>query len=287
MSAESKSSQPRRQEVTGYQTFLARRVERELGSPKFRDLANWFSGRMQALPDMYTEPTPLTGKGGWSYEATPDGTQVDKIVSGFFEFKGDLVHTGKQKDDGTEVTWNQGGIHQAESSVTLPTPEGDFGMDASGFVGMIQDDKGNMLLSVGQEPYAKSPKRALARTPFQTSAKKLQGLLEGNKDLDPGLARTMDIIGQGRTPQQLFKDGTFNAFPLAAADANRIAATNIGFVHTVKDEKIKKALESDGANRWCTPDEVSALIRAGLVNGHTIAAAAGINDFKPRERAAA
>jgi hypothetical protein len=256
----------------GYTAFMAR-ARRELENrPEYREVVKWYAERVVSLPEMRLSKTPVTGKGGWTKEMTNDG-EVSQINSGFFTFEGDDVDTGLTKADGTKIGWNQGGIKQTETPVTIPTPDGAISMNASGFVGIIRDPDGNILLSVGQEPYAQSEKKALVRTPYQTSAKKLQGLIEGNTDLDPGLAKTMHMLSRGeKTPAQMFADGTFTAFPLAPADPNRIQATNIGFAHVVRDRDIHQKLVEDKKMRWCSPTEAKALTRAGLVNGHTAAA---------------
>lgn len=256
----------------GYNAFLSQTARRELETrPEFRGVTEWLQTRVEALPEMKLSKTALTGKGGWEKEMESGG-EVDKIKSPFFTFEGDVVDTGITKPDGSKVQWNQGGIKQSETPVTIPTPEGPISMDVSGFVGVIQDRDGNVLMSIGQEPYAQSPKKALVRTPYQTSAAKLQGLMEGKTELDPGLANAINILGRGKTPAQMFADGDFTPFPLAPADPNRIQATNIGFSHTVRDTEIHRQLVEDGKMRWCKPSEVKALTKAGLVNGHTAAA---------------
>lgn len=66
--------------------------------------------------------------------------------------------------------------------------------------------------------------------------------------------------------------GDLSLFPLPYADANRIAATNIGFTLAVIDAELAKKLENDGKNRWCSVEEVKGLTKAGLLNGLTAAA---------------
>lgn len=280
MSAEKGGYRPEQsQRRQGYEGFMAAKAQESLGKPEFSSVRRWFTERVGALPEYAVSKTALTGKGGWGHEMTQDGN-VDKITGKFFDIPGVAIQV--TKPDGSSFGWNQPGIIQKETPVTLPTAEGAMTFDASGFVGVIRDRKGNILLTVGQEPFAKTEKKALARTPFQTSAGKLQGLLDGKREMDPVLADVLDKVGRGRPIAELFANGSIETFPLADADDNRIEATNIGFSMTITDKALHNELAADGKSRWCSPKEVKGLIEAGLVNGHTIAAMSGAPELKRR-----
>ncbi len=253
----------------GFAGLVARQQERLLNTPEMAGVRDWYKERAARLPEMEVTDTALTGKGGWGHEMTPEGN-VDRVKGAFFEIPGQQITI--TKSDGSTMGWNQPGIVQKETSITLPSPYGEMTLDASGFVGILQDMEGKVLLTVGQEPLANTDKKALARTPFQTSAAKLQALMEGDTSKDPNLAGVLEKVGGGRPVSELFAAGDVDTFPLAPADPNRIAATNIGFSMKVQDSEIAKALEADGANRWCTREEAKALTKTGLVNGHTAAA---------------
>lgn len=247
---------------TGYQTYIQQRVE-ALNTPENQGVYAWYKERVDALPEMETTPAPLTDGDKWKHTKTPEG-EINDIRSGFFSMEGRTVKT-------PTFSWNQPGIIAAETSINLPTPEGNQALEVSGFVGIIRDTEGNVLLSVGQEPLAQTPKKALVRTPFQTSAAKLQGLLNGQRELDPNLASILEKVGNGRPITDMFATGEVETFPLAPADPNRIQATNIGFAMTVTSSEIRDSLTNDGKNRWCTPNEAKALTKTGVVNGHTAA----------------
>jgi hypothetical protein len=254
---------------TGYQAFIAQGLDRLAARPEFSGAVSWYRERVAGLPEMTVEDTALTGTGGWDKEMTDSG-EVARITSRFFDIPGRQVTVTRA--DGQAFSWNQAGIVQSEGEITLPTPEAvDITMDVSGFVGLLRDTEGNVLLTVGQEPYAKTNKRALVRTPLQTSAAKLAGLLDGKTELDPNLANVFEKISPGTPISELFTAGAVETFPLAPADPNRIDATNIGFAMTVTDPGVRDGLAVDGSNRWFNPTEVQALIRAGVVNGHTAA----------------
>lgn len=268
---------PALKEVTspqdGYARFMATKSREALSRPEMAGVQEWLEARVAALPEMTVTDTALTGKGGWGHEMTSDG-HVKTVRGAFFEIPGQEITV--TRPDGTSIGWTQPGIVQTETPITLPTREGEVTFSASGFVGVLTNgEKGEdarVLLSVGQEPFAKTEKKALVRTPLQTSAAKLSELLNGDKTKDPNLADVLEKVGKGKSVSEMFATGVVETFPLAPADPNRIDATNVGFVMKVADPEVQEALENEGANRWCTPDEVRALIKAGMVNGHTAAA---------------
>ena len=247
---------------TGYQKFIQQKVE-ALNTPEYHDVYAWYKERVEAMPEMETSPAPLTDGDKWKYTETEDG-EIDEIRSGFFSMEGRAVKT-------PTFSWNQPGIIATEAPMDLPTPEGNYALETSGFVGVMRDVDGNVLLSVGQEPLAQTPKKALVRTPFQTSVAKLQGLLNGQRELDLTLADILEKVGNGKPITDMFTTGEVETFPLAPADPNRIQATNIGFAMVVTDPGIRDSLVVDGKNRWCTSGEAKALAKAGVVNGHTAA----------------
>lgn len=251
----------------GYTGFIAHSLEKAR-SAETAGAIDWYKERVPRLPEMETRKTALTGAGGWSKEMTLSNEVLG--VSGMhFDIEGRQVVI--TKPDGSTGGWVQPGLMQKELPISLPSPDGEVQLDTSGLVGLLTDPEGNVLLTVGQEPLAQTDKKALVRTPFQTSAAKLTALLAGDREKDPNLADVLDKVGQGRPISELFASGAVETFPLSPADPNRISATNLGFTLKVEDADTRKALEADGANRWCTPAEVKALIRAGVVNGHTAA----------------
>ncbi len=211
--------------------------------------------------------------GQWKAELmeTPEGMQVKRIVGAHFTIDG--RHTQVLNPDGTtKFEWNQPAPENSSSQITLPLPDGPQTMMVSGFVGALMDTEGKVLLTVAQETLAKTPKRALIRTPFQTSATKLQGLIDGKDELDPKLADLLKRIGGGKPIDQMFSLGDIDVFPLQEADANRIGASNIGFGIVIKDPDLQQSLAANGQNRWCSEGEISALKRAGLLNSHSASA---------------
>ena len=253
------------------ETIYHSRPIRELGiAPEKVDLITWYNERLKALGDTNVEPADATDGQNWKAELTKQG-EVKEITGAHFIVRGSKV-TRYKPDGEVEFSWNQPGIHQAETEMSLPTRNGEMKVMTSGFVAILRDEAGNVLLSVAPEPFARTPKKALLRTPFQTSATKMQALLAGEKEKDRNLYDLLVNIGGSEDISTIFKDEKIDVFPLPYADANRIDATNYGFAITISDSELREKLKNNDQNRWCNPAEVREIMRAGLLNGHTAAA---------------
>lgn len=250
--------------------FRSSRVESILAGPELRAVKTWYEEQLKNFGEMTVEPAPLTDGNQWKKELTADG-EVGKVDGPFFTLQGQTV-TKYNSDGSVGFKWTQPGLTQKEGEVNIPSKEGREKVRISGFVGIVKDENDNILLSLSQEPFAHTPKKVVARTPFQTSAAKLQGVISGKRELDPQLFDLITSMVPGRNPEEIFGMGILDVFPLPHADANRIDATNIGFTMKVTDPELIKKLENNGKNRWCTQQEASALAKAGLLNGLTSAA---------------
>ena len=231
---------------------------------------NWYKEQLKNFGEMTVEAAPLTDGDKWKKELTPSG-EIDKVDGSFFTLQGQMVT--KYNLDGTVgFKWTQPGLIQKEGEINLPSKEGKETVKISGFVGIIKNENGDVLLSLSQEPFAHTPKKVVARTPFQTSAAKLQGIIDGKRELDPQLFDLIASVAPGKNLDQIFKMGILDIFSLPYADANRIDATNLGFTMKVINPELVKKLENNGKNRWCSFQETVALAKAGLLNGHTAVA---------------
>lgn len=249
--------------------FRNSQAELVLNKPELTGVRNWYKEQLINFGEMTAESAPLTDGNQWKRELTPSG-EVDKVDGSFFILQGQTI-TRYNPDGTVSFKWTQPGLIQKEGLVNLPSKEGQERVRLSGFVGIIKNgDK--VLLSLAQEPFAHSPKKVVARTPFQTSATKLQRIISGNRDLDPQLFDLITSLAPEQSPYEIFRMGILDIFSLPYADANRIDATNLGFAMQVKEPELIKKLENNGKNRWCSPLEVAALAKAGLLNGHTATA---------------
>ena len=240
---------------------------------ELQGVREWYETQLRQLEEMTVVEADLTDGEKWKATLTEKG-QVKEVDGVFFTLKGQTVT--RYKRDGTlGFQWTQPGVLQKEEELVLPTPDGTQSIRASGIVGIVTDLDENVLLTLAQEPFAKTPKSALVRTPFQTSVTKLKGLMEGKKELDPGLYDVLQEVGGGQNISDVFANGTVETFPLPYADANRIAATNVGFVMRVTSPELHARLEKNGQNRWFSQREVNYTARAGLLNGHTAVAILG------------
>lgn len=227
----------------------------------------WYEECLRRLGEMTVEDAPLTNSVEWKATMT-EGGEVEEVDGAHFTLIGQTVT--RYNPDGTiAFRWTQPGLLQKESTVTIPTTEGVREITASGFVGIILDEEDNVLLTLAQEPFAQTPKKALIRTPFQASIAKLDGILKGDRKLDPTLSDLLTVFGGGDDILKVFASGQVDLFPLPDTDANRIGAGNVGFALRITNPDLRDSLTGNGENRWFTPPEVSYITRAGLINGHT------------------
>lgn len=247
--------------------FQARRIQTEL-SP-FPALSGWLSERIRTLPEMQVAKSPLTNE-KWKAQMA-EGGEVEQINGSFFTVEGVRVQTPK-------FSWDQPSVQQTGTILELSTPDGAISAQVSGIVGVIKDNEGNILVTVGQEPLSDGPNHAVVKTPLQTSATKFMDVKNGETQKDTNMVAFLTTL-YGDNAFDAFlahiASGEVEVFPLASADANRIHATNIGIAITLADEAKKQALVADGTNRWISKAEYEGLIKTGLLNGHTIAAVTG------------
>jgi hypothetical protein len=247
--------------------FRDSKAEIVLRNSEMAGVASWYRESLKTFGEEVEESAPLTDGKQWKKELTTDG-EINKVDGAFFTLEGQTIT--RYNLDGTVATrWTQPKLSQKEGEVNIPSSEGQEKVKISGFVGIIKDNNDNILLTLGQEAFALTPKKVLAKTPTQTSAVKLQGIIEGKRELDPGLYDLIKTISPDKNPDEIFRMGILDVFPLPYADANRIGATNIGFTMCIKDDLLIEKLKNNGKNRWCTLTETKALAKAGLLNGLT------------------
>ncbi|KKQ34731.1 MAG: hypothetical protein US51_C0029G0003 [Microgenomates group bacterium GW2011_GWA2_37_6] len=243
--------------------------QRILEGEEFAGLRTWYEERLVSFPEYTVTDANLTDGTNWKAALTVEG-QVEFVDGAFFTLKGQRITI--TKPDRSTFGWDQPGLIQKEGKVTVETDEGAEEITASGFVGVVKDADGNILLTLGQEPFAKTPKNVLARTPIQTSASKLASILDGDTAKDAAMYEFMSTVTGSEDVSGFFAAHAQDMFPPPYADANRIQATNIGFTTTISDPAMREAVTKNGQNRWCTPNEVARLAKAGILNGHTAAA---------------
>ena len=226
---------------------------------------------LEALPEMTVEPHPLADGEAWRAEGVV-GQAIQEITSprGFFNIVGiEVTKTPKGKFKG--FSWTQPLMDQAIDSIEVETPQGT--RELNGFVSIVTDTKGRVLLTLGQEPAARTkPKFALYRTPFQATATKFKEIREGKTALDQAQAMVLRSMGEELDIFNLFRTGKIPLLELPLADANRIDTVNGSWNLQVSEPKVIEELSAIG--NFYTLNEVQALMRTGLVNGLTVNAIA-------------
>lgn len=252
-----------------YDIYQQRAMERELAA--FPNLQEWLFARKETFKEMAATlgNAPVTGEGwGASFTNNEDG-----VVNGVEKIGNENNAFTVEGIDG--LPWHQVGIRESTVPVTLDTPDGKTTADLSGFVGVVKDGEGNVLVAAYQGPFMHTENRLVVRTPLQTSAGKFKAMQEGDTAKDKNFVDVLKILYGQEDPFGNFlkaiATGEAPVWPFPAINENRIDATNIGVVLTSPDD-LRQQLTKDGQYRWVSKDEIAALSRAGLLN--TVAASA-------------
>lgn len=241
----------------------------KLDRPELSGLSEWYDNQLEKLGEMTEDLAPLTDGENWKSELNSNN-EVEKVSGAHFTIEGRKIV--KHNPDGSVAfQWSQPGIIQTGEELSLPTGEKTEQMkNVSGFVGAIMHEN-KILITLTQEPFAHTPKKALARTPFQASAKKFSEIINGKREVDPQLFDLLSSLSPEKKLTEIFEMGTLDVFPLPHADANRIDTVNLGFIVKLSDPALIEKLKNNDQNRWCKPNELAALAKTGILNGHTAA----------------
>jgi hypothetical protein len=122
---------------------------------ELQGVREWYEAQLKELGEMTVVAADLTDGEKWKATLTETG-QVKDVDGTFFTLKGQTV-TRYKKDGDIGFQWTQPGVLQKEDELALPTPDGIQTVRASGLVGIVTDLDDNVLLTLAQEPFAKTP----------------------------------------------------------------------------------------------------------------------------------
>lgn len=270
------AAETEKESVLSYADFQKLVMEHELG--KFPELQEWFAKEAATFPEMRVETDGVSMTNGKDWTAEFIKNQETQEVEGvtsinnarkFFALKGLRVLL-----DG-KVSHTQPGLFEDTADVEIETAYGRVRLKTSGFVGVIRDTHGNVLVGLGQEPLSDTPNHIVVKDPLQTSIGKFLMLMgdpehgvPGDPTKDKAFSETLGLVFPGADPFQsllthLEKPDTIWA--MGAVNGNRLNSSNISFEMVIPDDQ-KDALIAGGKNRWVDEDERKALQRAGLLN---------------------
>lgn len=246
-------------------------------NPEYAAVFSWFFKEVGRLPEMKVNRSPLTNGKDWKATIGKKG-EVDKITSPFFSLEGVDVSS-------TPLSWHQGAVIQRTE--VLPTKSGEK-TEVSGIIILLQNPKGETLVTVAQEPLMPATYRAadkklsqkwipqgtelhpVVRSSIQTSVEKLKQITTSEASgmrYDPTLTTLLATIATDRkAPITDILNGI--AFSKAPTDGNRIVSNVVYGALEVSDEAAKKISEAVASGRWCSQKELDALVVSGLTNGH-------------------
>ena len=198
-------------------------------------------------------------------------SEIRRVDGESFSIKGRL--TQKKDSDGKLIfEWKQPFVVPSEYDFEVPTREGKKTLPVHGFIGLIRDTEGRILITLnqetGQEDHDKNINAILA---LSTSVDKLKLAIEGPPGAEPKLRSMLDILSDGDI-KNLLDDPDKILLQTGSIDTNRGKKNHnlIILPDPIEANSMNhEALTLNGANIWCTPHQVDALIVMGLTNEHT------------------
>lgn len=244
-----------------------------LRNPDVISLRAWIKEGLDSLPEMDVTRTDLSDGQVWQAVLTPDGKNVSTIVradGAFFALEGRKAK--KTFINGDVFEWNQPVIISKEQPMSIPTPEGSKTLPVHGFLGVIPDTKGDVLLRIDQELMSENEKQAGIMLAIQASVSKISLILEGNANADKSLTSLLAKLSGGEIANFMTKPDT--VIPIVSEDPSREFKHNLllAFQPVEADSPLHEELVADRKHRWCSRAEIDALALARLTNGHTLSA---------------
>ena len=243
-----------------------------LSNPDVIALRAWIEERIEQQPKMVVESEPLSDGKVWLALFTSEGEvlEIKRADEKFFAVEGRRVR--KEFSDGKVFEWNQPVIMAKEEPTSFPTAKGTITLPVHGFLGVISDTQGRVLLRVEQELLSENQNYIDVVLAIQASASKIELIRKGDYEADRNLANLLAKLAGGEISSLL--DRPDAVVPAAAEDPNRELKHNLYFFPNPIEagSSFHEELVADGAHRWCSQAEVDALALTRLSNGHALSA---------------
>ena len=241
--------------------------------PDFQEVSTWYLERTKILPTFKEEVVSLVD--GVSWVATLDGAgavqKIERPDKLFYSIEGRRF--AKLNPDGSEMFgWTQPVLISKETPTDIKLFGKEVQIPVNGFLGVLRDSEGRVLTAVDQEATAETPNHAIIRLAVQASAGKIALMRSGKPEADNQLFELLKIYSGGDV-ENLLKTAEF-ILPIAPEDTNRDLKHNLVLVMPPiqVNSDTHKALESGGARKWLTREQLAMVNLARLTNSHTTAA---------------
>lgn len=257
-----------------YAFALKTDIERVMNAPGNEKLKAAYESMRDKLGEPKVTRVPLVDGKAIRAETTKVSTEegeqevTDRVGNDFVMYEARQIDLG----DPDRKSWKQGmSVNQTRTfHLDLFGLGGPKDYELAGLVGVVRGPNGSILINLTQEPAAAYlPKYAVFRTPLQTSATKIDAVLDGKTDLDPTISDVMKRLFPDKTLRELLASGDIHHFFPPDADGNRIISDNLGFELVISDTKQWEELLSSGKYYAANDNEVDMLASVKLVNGIT------------------
>lgn len=241
-------------------------------SPAYREVREWYTQRTGMLPEFKERECSLTDGKMWKAEITPDG-QVSRIARSdnlFFSIEGrELSKISKGE---TLFSWKQPVWVSNETPLDVNIFGQKLNLPINGFLGVIRDTQGRILMTVDQEATAETPNHAIVRLAVQASAGKIALMRSGKPEADKQLADLLKIYSNGDIEGLLGKAEFM--LPIPPEDTNRDIKHNLVLVMppVESNSDLHIELEAGGLRKWLSREQLAMVNLARLTNSHTMAA---------------
>lgn len=251
------------------------------GNPEVLDMKNWIQSEIPKLNTMTVEPASLrqekpqdSEEPYWLATSSSEG-QVDVIKRSdgkFFNVEGRKISVRNANGE-IIYEWIQPLAVAEEKPATIPSPDGHVILPVAGYIGVISDTRGSVLMSLKQEYASENEGHANVVLAIQASVGNISLIREGNPKADQNLKSLLEKLSPTGEIDGLL-DQPEVVVPAPTEDPNRELKHNLFlFPEAIGvDSKLHQELVENNKYRWCTPAEIDALALTLLTNSHTLSA---------------
>ncbi len=246
-----------------WQQNIERKYPKLVGTKALLGVAAWYNRVLNELGDYTIEEAPMEDA-LWKVVHDDDGKhlRIERYDGTFFRVISVLCRKGKS-------TWLQPVLESIHSLMKVVLWGEEVEVPVYGLLMVIRDSEGKILLSIGQETMADTPKKAVVRLPLQASWGKILLMLAG-KASDVSIEALMAIYDCQTVQELLALAVERGREPFE--DLDRGWKNNVVWIMpTVQvGTELHEKLTSNGSMMWVDPLQWKIIKMSGLTGLHTV-----------------